>query len=120
MCLSEGNTEILVKAGEYLDSSLHNKIVSCIVLIAKSSTYGRISPFLRVSPSRRNMESSTRSCRIVDVLLSYRKVPITEIRRTLGYVHTCKTSASLDLHTCVRNNAVPSINKNGYGQIRSY
>ena len=45
MCLSEGNAEVLLKTGEYLDSSLHDKIVSCIVLIAKSSTYGRISPF---------------------------------------------------------------------------
>ena len=45
MCMSEGNSEILVQAGEYLDSSLHDKIVSCISLIAKSVTYGRISPF---------------------------------------------------------------------------
>ena len=45
MCLSEGNAEILVKAGEYLDSSLHDKIVSRISLITKSMTYGRISPF---------------------------------------------------------------------------
>ena len=45
MCLSEENAEILVKAGEHLDSSLHDKIVSCISLVAKSMMYGRISPF---------------------------------------------------------------------------
>ena len=89
MCLTEGNAEVLVKAGEYPDSSLHDKIVSCIVLIAKFSTYGRISPFRRMSLSRRNMETSKGRCRIVDVLLGYRKVPITEISRSLGYVHTC-------------------------------
>ena len=45
MCLSEVNAEILVKTGEYLDSSLRDKIMSCSRLIAKSMTCGRISPF---------------------------------------------------------------------------
>ena len=45
MCLSEDNAEILVEAGEYLDRSLHDKIVSYINLIAKSMTYGRIPAF---------------------------------------------------------------------------
>ena len=45
MCISEGNSWLLVEAGEYLDRSLHDKIVSCINLIAKSMTYGRIPSF---------------------------------------------------------------------------
>ena len=45
MCLSEVNAEILLKTGEYLDSSLRDKTMSCICLIAKSMTCGRISPF---------------------------------------------------------------------------
>ena len=44
-CLSEVNAEILVKTGEYLDSSLHGKTMLCIRLIAKYMTCGRISSF---------------------------------------------------------------------------
>ena len=45
MCRIEVNAETLVKTGEYLDSSLRDKTMSCSRLIAKSMTCGRISPF---------------------------------------------------------------------------
>ena len=42
MCLSEGNAKILVKTGENPNSSLHDKTLSGIRLIAKYMTCGRI------------------------------------------------------------------------------
>ena len=48
MCLSEENAEILVKTGEYPDSSLHDKTLSCIRLIAKYMTCGRISSYVSI------------------------------------------------------------------------